>query len=58
MHCFADQHFAKHRTNRGLAVAPAGERCATRSLECDVATTSIPVDHLAENERAAVPELR
>jgi hypothetical protein len=58
VHCLADQRLSKHRTNGGLAVAPAGERRTTRSFECDVATASFPVDHLAEKKRAAVPELR
>ena len=58
VHGLADQHLAKHRTDGGLAVAAAGERRATRSLEGDVATASFPVDHLAEKKRAAVAELR
>ena len=42
----------------GLAVAAAGERRAARSLEGDVASASLPVDHLAEQQRSAIAELR
>ena len=58
VHGLADQHLAQHGTHGGLAVTPAGERRASRSLECDVATASFPIDHLAEQKGAAVPELR
>ena len=58
VHGLADQHLAKHRSDGGLAVAAAGERRAARALEGDVATASLPVDHLAEKQRAAVAELR
>ena len=58
MHRLADQHLAKHGANGGLAVATAGERRAARAFEGDVATASLPVDHLAEKKRAAIPELR
>ena len=58
VHRLADQHLAQHRPDGGLAVAAAGERRAARALEGDVATASLPVDHLAEQQRAAVAELR
>ena len=58
MHGLADQHLAKHGPDGGLAVAAAGERRAARALEGDVATASLPVDHLAEKQRAAIAELR
>ena len=54
----ADQHLAQHGPDRGLAVAAAGERRAARSLEGDVASASLPVDHLAEQQRSAIAELR
>ena len=57
VHRLADQHFAQHRTDGRLAVAAAGKRRAARSLERDVAAVSLPVDHLAEKERATVAEL-
>ena len=58
VHRLADQHLAQHRTDGGLAVAAAGERRSARALEGDVATASLPVDHLAEQQCAAVAELR
>ncbi len=58
VHGLADQHLAQHGPHGGLAVAATGERRATRSLERDVATAAFPVDHLAQQEGAAIPELR
>ena len=58
VHRFADQHFAQHRPDRRLAVAAARERRAARALEGDVAAVARAVDHLAEQQRAAVAELR
>ena len=48
VHGLADQVLAEHRTHRGLAVAPAGERGATRPLQVDVATAALGVDDLAQ----------
>jgi MFS family permease len=58
VHRLADQHLAQHRADRGLAVAAARERRAARALEGDVAAPAVAVDHLAEQQRAAVAELR
>ena len=58
VHRLADQHLAQHRPDRRLAVAAARERRAARALEGDVAAPAGAVDHLAEQERAAVAELR
>ena len=57
-HRLADDVFAQHRAERGAAVAPAGKRRRARSLELDVAADAIGVDHLAEQDGAAVAELR
>ena len=58
VHGLADQHLAKHGADGGLAVAAAAEWRAARALERDVATTTLPVDHLAEKQCAAITELR
>ena len=58
VHGLADQHLAQHRPDRGLAVAAARERRAARALQGDVAALAGAVDHLAEQHRAAVAELR
>ena len=58
VHRLADQHLAQHRPDRRLAVAAARERRAARALERDVAAPPLAVDHLAEQHRAAVAELR
>ena len=58
VHGLADQHLAKHRPDGRLAVTAASERRAARTLERDVAPAPLPVDHLAEQQRAAVAELR
>ena len=58
VHRLADQHLAQHRPERRLAVAAARERRAARALQRDVAAPAGAVDHLAEQHRAAVAELR
>ena len=58
VHRLADQYLAQHRPDRGLAVAAARERRAPRALERDVAPLAVAVDHLAEQQGAAVAELR
>ena len=57
-HRLADDVFAQHRTERGAAVAAARERRRARALELDVAADAVGVDHLAEQDGAAVAELR
>ena len=46
MHGLAKQDFAQHRSDGGLAIAATGERRAARTFERDVATETLPVDHL------------
>ena len=57
-HRLADDVFAQHRTERGAAVAPARKRRRAGPLELDVAADAVGVDHLAEQDGAAVAELR
>jgi hypothetical protein len=58
MHALADQHLAQHRPDRRLAVAAARERRPAGALQGDVAAPAGAVDHLAEQHRPAVAELR
>jgi hypothetical protein len=58
VHGLADQHLAQHRAERRLAVAAARERRAARALEGDVAPPALAVDHLAQQQRPAVAQLR
>ena len=58
MHRLADEDLAQHRPDRRLAVAAARERRPARALERDVAAQAGAVDHFAEQDRAAVAELR
>ena len=58
VHGLADQRLAQHQANGGLAVAAARERRAPGALERDVATLPGAVDHLAEQQRATVAQLR
>ena len=57
-HGLADDIFAQHRSQRGAAVAAAGEGGGAAALELDVAADAVPVDDLAEQDGAAIPELR
>ncbi|MHC2692970.1 hypothetical protein ACVME9_005461 [Bradyrhizobium liaoningense] len=57
VHRFADDVLAQDRTQRGAAVATAGERGGARALELDVAADAALVDDLAEQDGAAVAEL-
>ena len=57
MHRLADQVFAQHRPEHRLAVANARERRAPGPLEMDIAPAARPVDHLADQQRAAIAEL-
>jgi hypothetical protein len=58
VHALADQVFAQNRTQRRLAVSPAGKRGGARSFQLDIAATLMDVDHLAEQKRTAIAELR
>ena len=57
-HRLADDVFAQHRPERGAAVAAARERRRAGPLELDVAADAVGVDDLAEQDGAAVAELR
>ena len=57
-HRLADDVFAQHRAERGAAIAPARKRRRARALELDVTAHAVGVDHLAEQDGAAVAELR
>ena len=57
-HRLADDVFAQHGPERGAAVAAARERGRARALELDVAADAVAVDDLAEQDGAAVAELR
>jgi hypothetical protein len=52
------RYLAQHRAPARLAVAAARERRAARALEGDVAAPALAVDHLAQQQRAAVAQLR
>ena len=58
MHRLADEDLAQHRPDRRLAVAAARERRPARALQRDVAALAGAVDHFAEQDRAAIAELR
>ena len=57
-HRLADDVFAQYRAERRTAVAAARKRRRARPLELDVAADAVGVDHLAEQDGAAVAELR
>jgi hypothetical protein len=56
LHGLTDQVLAQHRAHRGLAVAAARKRGAPRPFQVQVAAAAVDVDHLAEQQRPAVPE--
>ena len=56
VHGLGDQVLAQHRTERGEAVAAAGEGGRARTLEVDVAEIPVAIGDLAEEQRAAVTE--
>ena len=58
VHRFADQVFTQHRAERGAAVACAGKRRGPRALELNVAAPAVAVDHLAQEQRPPIAELR
>ena len=58
MHRLADEDLAQHRPDRRLAVAAARERRPARAFQSDVAPLAGAVDHFAEQDGAAVAELR
>ncbi len=56
MHGLTHDALAQHRTDRGQAVATAGERRGPRALEVDVAKAAVGVDDLSQQEGAPVAE--
>src|SRR6185437_3750139 len=57
-HRLAYDIFTQHWTERRPAIAPARERGRPRALELDIAAHTVGVDDLAEQDGAAVTELR
>ena len=57
VHRFADQIFTQHGPERCPAVASARKGSGTRAFELNVATTSVAVDHLAQEQRPPVAKL-
>ncbi len=58
VHRLTHDVLAQHRTDRGQAVAAAGERRGPRALEVDVAKAAVSADDLCQQERAPVAETR
>src|SRR5213076_154276 len=58
VHRLADDRFAQHRPDGGLAVAAARKRRPPGALERDVAPLTLAVDELAEQQRTAIAERR
>src|SRR3989442_2827899 len=56
MHCLADHVLAQHRTDGCLPITTSRERRATRALQVQVATASINIKHLAEQERPTIAQ--
>ena len=56
MHRLTDEVLAQHRSERGQAVAPAGERCRSGAFQVEVTAPALTVDELAEQQRATVAE--
>src|SRR5438128_9228867 len=57
VHRFANQIFTQHGSECRPAVAGARKRSGTRAFELNVATTSVAVDHLAEEQGPGVAKL-
>jgi hypothetical protein len=58
VHGLADDILAQHRAYRGLAVGAPGERGTPGPLDVQIAAAPPGIHHLAEQQRAAVPEAR
>ena len=56
VHGLTDEVLAQHRSERGQAVAPAGERCRSGAFQVEVTAPALTVDELAEQQRATVAE--
>src|SRR5690606_4341677 len=57
-HRFADDVFAQHRAQRREAIAIARVRRLSTALELNVVTPAITADHFAQQDGAAIAELR
>ena len=57
-HRLADDVLAQDRSERGAAIAVAGERRGAGALELDVAAHAVGIDDLAEKNGPAITELR
>ena len=58
VHALADDVLAKHRADRGQAVAASCERGPAGALEVQVAQAAVAERHLAQEESTAVTESR
>ena len=58
VHRFTQQRLSKHRTDGCPAIATARKRCAPRALQGDVTPVPGLINHLAEQQRAAVTQPR
>ncbi len=58
VHGFAQDVFAEDGAERGFTITAAGERGAAGAFELDVAALANGIDHFAEQDGAAVAELR
>ena len=56
MHRFADEILAQDRPESGATVATAGERRSSGPFQLDVASPAVAVQHLAQEDGAAVAE--
>ncbi len=57
-HRLADDVFAQHGTQGRPPVAAARERCRPRAFELNVATDAVPAHDLAQQDGAAIAQLR
>jgi hypothetical protein len=56
-HRLTDDVLAQHGAESGTAISVAGERCGARTLELDIPTHTIPIDHLPKKNRPTIAEL-
>ena len=58
MHEFGNDIFAQHRSERGITIAAAREGRSAGTLELDVTASAVLVNDLADQDGAAIAELR
>jgi hypothetical protein len=58
VHGFPDQVLPQDGSEHRLAISAPRERGATRSFELQVASDTVPVDQLTDQQRPSVTELR